>query len=83
MRPGLGAVCPRGKVVPGRKRPCRVEDRESSGEKGKNDQAAAEVDAAQNHLCHPYTGFDFLVAMHVRILMGVAGGIDELTMSLA
>jgi hypothetical protein len=58
--PDAGVCCPGREVVLGRQCLSGVEDGKRGSEHGQDNQAAAEVDAPQCHLCEPYTRLDFL-----------------------
>ena len=60
LRPGLGGGGPGGEVVAGWEGFGGVEDGEGGAEHGEDDEGAGEVGAAEDHLRHADTGFDFL-----------------------
>lgn len=60
LRPGLGAISPSGKTVPGRERLGSIEDGECGGDHGKDDETAAKVDTTKQKLGDSNSSFDFL-----------------------
>lgn len=68
LRPLRGVRCPRWEVIPWGEGLGCMEDGEGGAEHGENDERAREVDASKNHLGHPYSRFDFLVAVLETLL---------------
>ena len=61
LRPCLGVLSPRRKVVSLGKRLCCVENSECGCQHGEDDETAGEVDTTKEYLCDPHSDLDFLL----------------------